>query len=32
VLVHFQAPSETVTTDQLIARLLDIVPLPKSGI
>ena len=32
VLVNFQAQSEKVTTDQLIARLIDAVPLPKSGI
>jgi MoxR-like ATPase len=32
VLVNFQAQSEKVTTDQLVARLLDIVPMPKSGI
>jgi MoxR-like ATPase len=32
VLVNFQAQSEKVTTDQLIARLIDLVPLPKSGI
>ncbi|MBL0169892.1 MAG: MoxR family ATPase [Gemmatimonadaceae bacterium] len=32
VLVNFQAQSEKVTTDALVSRLLDIVPLPKSGI
>ena len=32
VLVNFQAQSEKVTTDQLITRLVDSVPLPKSGI
>ncbi|MEQ1691487.1 MAG: MoxR family ATPase [Gemmatimonas sp.] len=32
ILVNFQAQSEKMTTDNLIARLLDIVPLPKSGI
>ena len=32
VLINFQAQSEKVTTDQLVARLLDLVPLPKSGI
>jgi MoxR-like ATPase len=32
VLVNFQAQSEKVTTDQLVAKLLDIVPMPKSGI
>ncbi len=32
VLLNFQAQSEKVTTDQLVARLLDLVPLPKSGI
>ena len=32
VLVNFQAQSEKVSTDQLVARLLDVVPLPKSGI
>lgn len=32
ILTNFQAQSEKVTTDQLVARLLEIVPLPKSGI
>ncbi len=32
VLINFQAQSEKVTTDQLIARLVESVPLPKSGI
>ncbi len=32
ILVNFQAQSEKVTTDQLVAKLLDIVPMPKSGI
>ena len=32
VLVNFQAQSEKVTTDQLIAKLIDAVPMPKSGI
>ncbi len=32
VLVNFQAQSEKVTTDQLVAKLLDVVPMPKSGI
>jgi MoxR-like ATPase len=31
ILVNFHAESERVTTDQLIARLLDNVPTPKSG-
>ena len=32
ILTNFQAQSEKVTTDQLVARLIDTVPLPKSGI
>ena len=32
VLINFHAQSEKMTTDHLIARLLDVVPLPKSGI
>ena len=32
VLINFQAQSEKVTTDQLVARLVESVPLPKSGI
>lgn len=32
ILTNFQAQSEKVTTDQLVARLIDVVPLPKSGI
>jgi len=32
VLVNFQAQSEKVTTDQLVARVIEAVPLPKSGI
>ncbi len=32
VLINFQAQSEKMTTDQLIARLVESVPLPKSGI
>jgi MoxR-like ATPase len=32
VLINFQAQSEKVTTDQLVDRLLDAVPLPKSAL
>ena len=32
LLRNFQAQSERVTTDQLVERLLETVPLPKSGI
>ena len=32
VLVNFQAQSEKVTTDQLVARLIETVPLPKSSL
>ncbi len=32
VLINFQAQSEKVTTDQLVAKLLDAVPLPRSAL
>ena len=32
LLRNFQAQSERVTTDQLVDRLLEIVPVPKSGL
>ncbi len=32
ILVNFQAQSERVTTDQLVAKLIDAVPLPKSAL
>ena len=32
VLINFQAQSERVTTDQLVAKLLDAVPLPRSAL
>ena len=32
ILLNFQAQSEKVTTDQLAHRLLEVVPLPRSGL
>jgi MoxR-like ATPase len=32
ILLNFQAQSEKVTTDQLVHRLLETVPLPRSGL
>jgi len=32
VLLNFHAESERITTDEIITRLLDVVPLPRSGL